>query len=56
VAFLPDSGDDRRASGEIMIERPRRNHTGAFKAKVALAALKCEELCGKMGDDVRKAA
>jgi transposase len=37
VAFLPDSVDDRRASGEIMTKRPRRNHTPAFKAKVALA-------------------
>ena len=26
-----------------MSRRPRRNHTGAFKAKVALAALKGEE-------------
>jgi len=43
VAFLPDSGDDRRASGEIMTKRPRRNHTAAFKAKVALAALKDEK-------------
>jgi transposase-like protein len=43
VAFLPDSVDDRRASGEIMTKRPRRNHTPAFKAKVALAALKGEK-------------
>jgi transposase-like protein len=43
VAFLPDSGDDRRASGEIMTKRPRRNHAPAFKAKVALAALKGEK-------------
>jgi transposase-like protein len=43
VAFLPDSGDDCRASGEIMTKRPRRNHTAAFKAKVALAALKGEK-------------
>jgi transposase-like protein len=27
-------------SGEIMNRRPRRNHTPAFKAKVALAAIK----------------
>jgi transposase len=29
--------------GEQMSRRPRRNHTGAFKAKVALAALKGEK-------------
>jgi transposase len=43
VDFLPDSGEDRRTSGEIMTKRPRRNHTPAFKAKVALAALKGEK-------------
>src|ERR1700728_5057077 len=29
-----------RESGETMSRRPRRNHTPAFKAKVALAAVK----------------
>jgi transposase-like protein len=29
-----------RESGETMQRRPRRNHTPAFKAKVALAAIK----------------
>jgi transposase len=43
VDFPPDSGDYRRVSGEIMTRRPRRNHTPAFKAKVALAALKGEK-------------
>jgi transposase len=43
VDFPPDSGEDRRASGEIMTRRARRNHTPAFKAKVALAALKGEK-------------
>jgi transposase len=43
VDFPPDSGEDRRASGEIMTKRPRRNHTPTFKAKVALAALKGEK-------------
>ena len=38
--FLPDSGEDSRVSGEIMTKRARRNHTPAFKAKVALAAVK----------------
>jgi transposase len=41
--FPPDSGEYRRTSGEIMTRRPRRNHTPAFKAKVALAALKGEK-------------
>jgi transposase len=43
VDFPPDSGEYRRVSGEIMTRRPRRNHTPAFKAKVALAALKGEK-------------
>jgi len=43
VDFPPDSGEYRRASGETMSRRPRRNHTPAFKAKVALAALKGEK-------------
>jgi transposase-like protein len=40
VDFLPDDGEDRRGSGESMTRRTRRNHTAAFKAKVALAAIK----------------
>ena len=36
MEFLPDTGDNRRAQER----RPRRNHTAAFKAKVALAAVK----------------
>jgi transposase len=42
VDFLPDSGEDRRVSGAPMTKRTRRNHSPAFKAKVALAALKGE--------------
>jgi hypothetical protein len=39
VEFLPDSGHAVPSeSGETMSRRPRRNHTPAFKAKVALAA------------------
>src|SRR6478736_5891602 len=30
-------------TGEMMSRRPRRNHTPAFKAKVALAAIKGEK-------------
>jgi transposase len=40
VDFLPDGGQDGRATGENMSRRTRRNHTPAFKARVALAALK----------------
>jgi len=40
VDFLPECGDDRCGSGEKMTKRTRRNHTPAFKAKVALAAVK----------------
>ena len=41
MEFLPDSGHAvPRESEEIMSRRPRRNHTPAFKAKVALAAIK----------------
>jgi transposase len=43
VDFLPDDGEDRRGSGESMTRRTRRNHTPAFKAKVALAAIKGEK-------------
>jgi putative transposase len=43
VDFLPDSGEDRRVSGAHMTKRTRRNHSPAFKAKVALAALKGEK-------------
>ena len=41
MEFLPDSGHAvPRESGETMSRRPRRNHTPAFKAKVALAAIR----------------
>jgi transposase len=46
--FLPDSGETRRESGEQMTKRIRRNHTPAFKAKVALAALKGEKTLGEL--------
>ena len=39
MEFLPDSGHAVPSeSGETMSRRARRNHTPAFKAKVALAA------------------
>src|SRR5260370_19314186 len=41
VEFLPDSGHAVPSeSGDTMTRRPRRNHTPAFKEKVALAAIK----------------
>jgi hypothetical protein len=43
VEFLPDNGHAlSRESGETVSRRPRRNHTPALKAKVALAAVKGE--------------
>jgi transposase-like protein len=48
VDFLPDSGEDCRASGEIMRKRARRNHTPAFKAKVALAAIRGDKTLAEL--------
>jgi transposase-like protein len=48
VDFLPDDGEDRRGSGESMTRRTRRNHTPAFKAKVALAAIKGEKTLAEL--------
>jgi transposase len=36
--------------GEQMSRRPRRNHTAAFKAKVALAALKGEKTLSELAE------
>jgi transposase len=49
VDFLPDSGEDsRRESGAKMTKRSRRNHTPAFKAKVALAATKRDRMLAEL--------
>jgi transposase len=48
VDFLPDSGDDAASSGGKMTKRTRRNHTPAFKAKVALAAIKGDKTLAEL--------
>ena len=51
MEFLPDSGHAvSRESGETMSRRPRRNHTPAFKAKVALAAVKGEMTLAQLAE------
>jgi transposase len=37
-------------SGESMSRRPRRNHTPAFKAKVALAAVKGDRTIAQLAE------
>ena len=47
--FLPDSGEDfRRESGVTSDETTLRNHAPAFKAKMALAALKGEKTLAEL--------
>jgi transposase-like protein len=46
--FLPDGGHGGRQTGAEMSRRPRRNHSPAFKAKVALAALKGEKTLAEL--------
>src|SRR6266849_9697027 len=49
MEFLPESGHAvSRESGEIMSRRARRNHTPAFKAKVALAAVRGESTLAEL--------
>jgi transposase-like protein len=51
VEFLPDSGHAVACeSGETMSRRPRRNHTAAFKAKVALAAVKGDRTLAQLAE------
>jgi transposase-like protein len=48
VEFLPERGKNGRRAGETMSKRPRRNHAPAFKAKVALAAIKGEKTLAEL--------
>jgi transposase-like protein len=51
VEFLPDGGHDRPANqGETMSRRARRNHSAAFKAKVALAAIKGDRTIAQLAE------
>jgi transposase-like protein len=51
VEFLPDNGDNGREQEETMSRRPRRNHSAAFKAKVALAAVKGDRTIAQLAED-----
>jgi len=48
VDFLPDGGQGGCGSGETMSKRTRRNHAPAFKAKVALKAVKGEKTLSEL--------
>jgi transposase len=51
VEFLPDGGHAVPSeSGETMQRRSRRNHTAAFKAKVALAAIKGDRTLAQLAE------
>jgi hypothetical protein len=48
VDFLPEIGEDAETGGHLMARRPRRTHAPAFKAKVALAAIKGEKTLAEL--------
>ena len=51
MEFLPDGGHAVPfESGDVMNRRPRRNHTAAFKAKVALAAIKGDRTLAELSE------
>jgi transposase len=51
VDFLPDGWHGFASeSGVTMTRRPRRNHTPAFKAKVALAAIKGDRTLAQLAE------
>ena len=52
--LLPDGVGNADDVEQRMSKRPRRNHSPAFKAKVALAALQGEKNLGRVGPGVRR--
>jgi transposase len=48
VDSLPDCGDDAAQREGNMAKRTRRNHSPAFKAKVAMAAIKGEKTLAEL--------
>jgi transposase-like protein len=48
VEFPPERSQNGCQTGETMSKRPRRNHSPAFKAKVALAAVKGEKTLAEL--------
>jgi transposase len=48
VEFLRESGENAAAPGANMARRTRRTHSPAFKAKVALAAIKGEKTLAEL--------
>jgi transposase len=48
VDFLPEGGEDAADQEDEMARRARRNHGGAFKAKVALASLRGEKTLAEL--------
>ncbi|MEQ8694774.1 MAG: hypothetical protein RIC85_05620 [Gammaproteobacteria bacterium] len=50
--FLPEGGEDAAAQEDDMARRARRNHSGAFKAKVALAAIRGEKTLAEPAGEI----
>jgi hypothetical protein len=48
--FLPDVGRDDRVTRAEMRKQPRRDPSLAFKAKVALAAMKSEKMLAELAE------
>jgi transposase len=48
VDFWPVSGSIANDRRKIMTRRPRRNHTAAFKSKVALTAIRGEQTLSEL--------
>ena len=48
MEFLPEGGQDGSQTGDQMTTRTRRNHSPAFKAKVAVAAVKGEKTLAEL--------